>query len=210
MLSKLGLPSKCVRKRMQMRNNTTMKLLIATTNIGKFNEIEEVLKDLDLELYHLKKNEVVAGKSLKELLTNDDFEEHGETFEENAELKAMHYHELIGLPTIGEDSGIIVDALKGELGVKTRRWGAGANATDEEWIKYFMEVMKDVPEKKRTARFICAAAFIDGGGETVMFRGQTEGVITHTLEAPLKKGIPLSSCFRPTGHDKVYAALSEQ
>ncbi|MFC1656113.1 non-canonical purine NTP pyrophosphatase [Patescibacteria group bacterium] len=181
-----------------------MKLLIATTNIGKFGEIGEVLNDLDLELYHLK------GEEFNKQLVGDDFEEHGETFEENAELKAMHYHELIGLPTIGEDSGIIVDALEGELGVKTRRWGAGAKATDEEWIEHFMEVMKDVPEEKRTARFICAAAFVDGGGETVMFRGQTEGLITHTLEAPLKQGIPLSSCFRPVGHDKVYAALNEQ
>ena len=143
-------------------------------------------------------------------LKDDDFEEHGSTFEENAELKAMHYHELIGIPTIGEDSGIIVDALKGQLGVKTRRWGAGANATDEEWIEHFMKVMKDVPENERTARFICAAAFIDGGGEVVIFRGQTEGIITHKLEAPLKPGIPLSSCFKPIGKNKVYAALSKE
>ena len=131
------------------------------------------------------------------------------SFEENAKLKAMHYHEKIGLPTIGEDSGIIVDALKGELGVKTRRWSAGAKATDEEWIDHFMNVMDDVPEEARTARFVCAAAFIDGGGEVAMFRGQTEGIITHELEAPLKRGIPLSSCFRPVGSDKVYAALNE-
>jgi XTP/dITP diphosphohydrolase len=181
-----------------------MKLLIATKNIGKFGEIEEVLHDLDLELYHLGSEDV--GESLQ----NDYFEEHGETFEDNAELKAMHYHELIGLPSIGEDSGIIVDALEGQLGVKTRRWGAGEHASDEEWIEYFMKEMKNVPDKERTARFVCAAAFIDGGGEVVMFRGQTEGIITRELEAPLKPGIPLSSCFRPVGHDKVYAALSEK
>lgn len=181
-----------------------MKLLIATTNIGKFTEIGEVLGDLDVELYHLK------GDNFKDLLEGDEFEEHGETFEDNAKLKAMHYRELTGMATIGEDSGIIVDALAGELGVKTRRWGAGAKASDEEWIEYFMKTMKDVPDEKRTARFICAAAFIDGGGEAVIFRGQTEGVITHTLEAPLKPGIPLSSCFKPVGYNKVYAALSEK
>ncbi|MBD3157028.1 non-canonical purine NTP pyrophosphatase [Candidatus Peregrinibacteria bacterium] len=180
------------------------KLLIATQNIGKFGEIKEVLGSLPLELYHLKLDDFST------LLQDDTFEEHGSTFEENAELKAMHYHELIGIPTIGEDSGIIVDALKGELGVKTRRWGAGANATDEEWIEHFMNVMKDIPQHERTARFVSAAAFKNGDGEVAMFRGQTEGIITMQMEAPLKPGIPLSSCFKPKGKNKVYAALSEK
>lgn len=185
----------------KLRQN--MRFLIATKNIGKFREISEVLKDLDLELYHLKTEEMA------EHIKGDYFEETGKTFEQNAEMKAMHYNTLSGLPTVGEDSGIIVDALKGQLGVKTRRWGAGEDASDEQWIEHFMKVMEDVPDNKRTARFVCAAAFIDGGGEVVMFRGQTEGVITKKLEAELKPGIPLSSCFRPAGHKKVYAALSE-
>ena len=180
------------------------KLLIATTNLGKFSEIKEVIGDLDFDLYHLHKEEFAS------VLQGDHFEETGETFEENAEAKASHYHELLGMPTIGEDSGIIVDALRGELGVKTRRWGAGADASDEEWIAHFMKVMKDVPEAERGARFVCCAAFIDGPAELVMFRGETEGVITHELEAPLRQGIPLSSCFKPIGCDKVYSSLSEQ
>jgi len=180
------------------------KLLIATTNLGKFSEIKEVIGGLDFDLYHLHKEEFAS------VLQGDHFEETGETFEENAEAKASHYHELLGMPTIGEDSGIIVDALRGELGVKTRRWGAGADASDEEWIAHFMKVMKDVPEAERGARFVCCAAFIDGPAELVMFRGETEGVITHELEAPLRQGIPLSSCFKPIGCDKVYSSLSEQ
>ncbi|MFC1647657.1 non-canonical purine NTP pyrophosphatase [Patescibacteria group bacterium] len=179
------------------------KLLIATKNLGKFSEIKEVIGDLDLDLYHLHSSNFLAR------LDTDHFEENGETFEENAEAKAMHYHELLGMPTIGEDSGIIVDALHGELGVKTRRWGAGADATDAQWIEHFMKVMKDVPSDMRAARFVCCAAFIDGPGELVIFRGETEGVITRDLEAPLREGIPLSSCFRPNGCDKVYAALNE-
>lgn len=177
------------------------KLLIATTNIGKFGEIKEVIGDLDLELYHLHFEDFAKEMAV------DDFDETGETFEENAEQKAVHYHELFGMPTIGEDSGIIVDALRGELGVKTRRWGAGAKASDEEWIEHFMKVMED--QEERSARFVCCAAFIDGPGEVVMFRGETEGKITRELEAPLMPGIPLSSCFKPKGCDKVYSALSE-
>jgi len=180
------------------------KLLIATKNLGKFSEIKEVIGDLDLDLYHLH-NDDFATK-----LIDDHFEEDGETFEENAKAKAANYHELFGLPTIGEDSGIIVDALSGELGVKTRRWGAGAGASDEEWIEHFMKVMKDVPSDQRGARFVCCAAFIDGPGELVIFRGETEGIITAELEAPLREGIPLSSCFRPVGCSKVYSALSEE
>lgn len=179
-------------------------LLIATQNIGKFSEIQEVLRDLPLELFHLKLDH------FSDKLKDDYFEETGETFEENAQLKAMHYNQLLGMPTVGEDSGIIVDALAGELGIKTRRWGAGEKATDEEWIEHFMKIMKDVPDEKRTARFVCAAAFMNGEGEVAVFRGQTEGIITRALEAPLRPGIPLSSCFRPIGKNKVYAALDEK
>lgn len=188
------------------------KILIATTNEGKFGEIGEVLRDLLVELYHLHSHSLRAknGEIIAEIMKDDHFEENGETFEDNASLKALHYCEIAGMPTIGEDSGIIVDALSGELGVKTRRWGAGEKASDEQWIEYFMNVMKDVPDEKRTARFVCCAAFTDGEtGEVFLFKGITEGIITQQLEAPLKKGIPLSSCFRPVGADKVYAALSE-
>jgi XTP/dITP diphosphohydrolase len=181
------------------------KILIATTNEGKYSEICEVLNDLPAEFYHL------HSGSLARAIKDENFEENGETFEENATLKALHYGEISGMPTIGEDSGIIVDALDGQLGVKTRRWGAGEKASDEEWIEYFMNVMKG--EEKRTARFVCCAAFTDPEkfpGEIFLFKGQTEGTITQTLEAPLRKGIPLSSCFRPIGYDKVYSALTEK
>jgi XTP/dITP diphosphohydrolase len=109
---------------------------------------------------------------------------------------------------LAEDSGIVVDALKGQLGVKTRRFGAGEKASDEEWIEYFLDVLKDVPANKRTARFICHAALLNGEGEIYMFSGVTEGEITFELQAPLYRGLPISSCFRPVGFDKVYAALS--
>ncbi|MBU1446367.1 non-canonical purine NTP pyrophosphatase [Patescibacteria group bacterium] len=183
--------------------NNKHRLLIATTNLGKFGEIEEVLGDLNLDLFHLKNPDISS------LILDDNFEETGETFEENSKLKAMHYGNLTGFPTIGEDSGIIVDALKGELGVKTRRWGAGPNASDKEWIEYFMNVMENVPEKNRTARFICCASFLHND-KISTFRGETEGIITHQLQAPIKPGIPLSSCFIPISKTKVYAALNEK
>jgi|WetSurMetagenome_2_1015567.scaffolds.fasta_scaffold245969_2 XTP/dITP diphosphohydrolase len=172
-------------------------VLIGTMNPGKFMEIMEVLGDLPLNFC-----------TLRDLGINENAEETGETYEDNASAKAKFYHRRSGILTIAEDSGIVVDALKGELGVKTRRWGAGENANDEEWISYFLEAMKDVPPDRRTARFICAAAAVDRDGEVKYFRGEAEGVITSGLEAPIYAGLPLSSCFRPVGFDKVYAALT--
>lgn len=180
----------------------TEKLLIATKNPGKFSEISEVLSGLPLKLL-----------SLKDVGCEDDVEEHGATHEANAILKAQHFFRKTGLPTLGEDSGIYIDAFPGELGVATRRWNGLANASDEKWIQVFLEKMKTLPFAKRGARFVCCAAIIlDEASyeKPFLFIGETRGVITDNLEAPLKPGIPISSCFRPEGKTKVYAALSVQ
>ncbi len=176
--------------------NEKKKLVIATSNPGKFNEIMEVMHDVPFL--------VVSSRDLN---LNNDVDENGETYEENAVKKVRHYFDQTGFLTLAEDSGIQVDALSGELGVKTRRWGAGESAGDEEWIDFFLEALKDVPDEKRTARFICCAAVMNEKGEYKLFKGVTEGVLTRDLRAPIYKGLPISSCFIPEGYDKVYAAL---
>lgn len=174
------------------------QLLVATKNPGKFSEISEVLETLLLKLL-----------SLRDLGIADDIEETGKTHEENAILKARYFFDKTGLPTLGEDSGIYVDAFPGELGVATRRWENLHNATDKEWIEYFLKKMAKVPAEKRGAKFICFAVLILPQDPTPhIFSGETHGIITETLEAPLREGIPISSCFRPQGFDKVYAALT--
>lgn len=177
-----------------------MKLLVATKNPGKFSEIAEVLGSLTVELL-----------SLRDLGLNDEVEEHGDTHESNAVLKARFFYKKTNLPTLGEDSGIYVDAFPGELGVATRRWEGLHHATDKEWVEYFLKKMEEVPAEKRTAKFVCVAALIFDNTsfeKPHIFSGETHGVITPQLEAPLKTGIPISSCFRPVGCQKVYAALS--
>lgn len=171
-----------------------MDLLIATKNPGKFNEIVASLAGLPVKFL-----------SLKDLGIEADFDEVGESFEQIALDKARFYAGLSGLPTVADDSGIIVEALAGELGLKTRRWGAGAEASDEEWLAHFMQRMKD--EKNRKAKFICAAAWSSPDNEKV-FLGEAEGMITETVEAPIQGGIPLSSVFKPLNYAKVYSALS--
>jgi len=175
-----------------------MKILIATHNTGKLGEISSILNGLPVELI-----------SLQELGIKDDVEETGTSHQENALIKAKFFAQKTKLPTLGEDSGIHVDALSGELGVATRRFRGLEKATDEAWIEHFMRQMENVPDKERGAKFICHAAFVYGD-EIIHFSGETRGFITRELRAPLKKGIPLSSCFVPKGFLKVYAELSDK
>lgn len=102
------------------------KFVIATSNPGKFREIMEVMHNVPFDVV-----------SSAELGLKNDVIEDGETYQSNALKKVSHYQRQTGFLTLAEDSGIVVDALGGELGVKTRRWGAGENATDEEWIAFF-------------------------------------------------------------------------
>lgn len=171
------------------------EFLIATKNPGKYREIMEVLSGLSFQFRFL------ADLDIEDV----DFVEDGETFAENAYKKASYYHQKTGLLTLGEDSGLVVEALKGELGVKTRRWGAGEKASDEEWIEYFLARMKGV--ENRAACFVCHACLVGEQGRAD-FDGQTRGQITESLRAPILSGIPISSCFIPEGAEQVYASLS--
>ncbi len=176
-----------------------MKLLIATTNQGKFNEISLKLEGLPLELL-----------SLKDIQVDDStFVEDGDTFEENARKKAKFYAQNSQLMTLADDSGLIVEALQGELGLKTRRWGAGEKASDQEWLDFFMKRMAH--EKNRKAKFVSCTCLVDAQGNVlVQGKGEVSGVITLTIEAPIKPGIPLSSVFKPDHYSKVHSAMTTE
>lgn len=202
--------------------NSGMKILIATKNKGKFGEIKGGLLGggvgfsgcgksvrADFEVEFLGDHQVDDG----------DFVEDGVTHEENARKKAKYYFEKIGDGfdfVLGEDSGIYVDVLKDELGVQTRRWGAGEAASDEEWLEYFMREMgvRAPLFDQRGARFVCNACVVGrvaSGRDEVfeeLFCGETFGHITDQPMAEILPGLPLSSVFLPEGFDKVYAALS--
>lgn len=172
-----------------------MKLLIGTSNKGKIIEMREALTGLNLEIVTpLDLNVTEAPK------------EEGETFADNAREKAWFYHQWSGLPTLADDSGILVEALQNELEIHTRRWGAGANASDHHWIEFFLERMRE--EKNKNARFVCNLCFIDDQGKEHLFEGVCDGTITEELEADYLPGLPISACFKPEGYDHVYSALS--
>jgi XTP/dITP diphosphohydrolase len=173
------------------------EILVATGNIGKFEEIMEFLSGIPS----------IRFLSLQDVGLENDCEEIGNSFEENAFQKAQYFFEKTNIPTIGEDSGVEVDALKGELGIKTRRWGAGENASDEEWLEYFLDRIKD--EKSRTARFTSCAVFFDGK-DSFAFQGFCEGTLLHSPDTEIRKGIPLSSFFVPLGKQKSLARMSKE
>ncbi|MEK7544966.1 MAG: non-canonical purine NTP pyrophosphatase [Patescibacteria group bacterium] len=171
-----------------------MKILIGTTNPGKFKEIHEVLGD---------EHELVMPQ---EVGIHEVPEETGGTYEENAIIKANFYHEKSGqMTTIAEDSGIELEAFPGELGYLTRRWGKGENATDEEWLAHFLEIIRKTENKN--AVFRCTTAVIHKG-KTTIFIGECHGKILSEPQTAIPKGIPISSCFLPNGFEKVYAALT--
>lgn len=172
------------------------KILIATHNQGKFKEIMESLESLPYEFV-----------SLAELQIKEDTDEHGKNYAENAKIKAEFFHKLTGLPTIADDSGIEVDALKGQLGVKTRRWGAGADADDKKWLEHFLERMQE--ETERGGRFLCTIAAVGFEAETQFFEGECVGNILHRPASHIEPGIPLSSVFLPLGSKKVFSALTK-
>lgn len=110
-----------------------------------------------------------------------DFEvpETGETFEDNARLKAEGYCAASGLPTLADDSGIVVDALDGAPGVRSAHYG-GSGLSDEGRVELLLRELRGVPDEKRTARFVCVIAIAAPGAPTQLVRGEVEGRIAHT------------------------------
>ncbi len=142
-----------------------MKLAIATNNAGKVREFSRILAPLGIEAH-----------SMKELGVSLEVEETGKTFEENAYLKAKALFDILHTPVVADDSGIEVDALGGHPGVYTARY-AGEHATDDENIDKLLADMRDIPEGKRTARFVCALCVILSAREHFFLRGTCEGEI---------------------------------
>ena len=128
-----------------------MKLLLATTSRGKFREQKEALEGLGLEIV-----------SLEDFRAVDPPDETGATFRDNARLKALYYHRATGLPAVAEDAGLEVDALGGIPGVNSARW-LGAETPYAVKNARLLELLHDVSEADRTARYVSAVALADEG-----------------------------------------------
>ena len=143
-----------------------MKYIIATHNMKKRNELARILEPLGVEVLTAEQ----AGVELT------DVEETGTTFEENARLKSESGCKETGMPCIGDDSGLMVDALDGAPGVYSARY-AGDHGNDPANIALLLENMKDVHDEKRTARFMCTVCCTYPDGSEIVVSGKCEGKI---------------------------------
>lgn len=146
-------------------DNKKLKLVAATRNRGKLEEIADFLRDLPLEVV-----------SLLDFSGIPDIEETGATFEENALLKAQMVAAYTGNLTLADDSGLEVDCLRGAPGVYSARF-AGEPASDERNNQKLLKLMEDVPPPERGARFVCVMALVLPDGNRYLARGRCEGMI---------------------------------
>jgi XTP/dITP diphosphohydrolase len=172
------------------------ELLIATHNAGKILELNALLANLPLRL-----------RQLSEFPHIEEVAETGNTFAENASLKATQYGRQANLLTLADDSGLEVDALKGAPGVLSARY-AGPDATDAERNARLLAELTLAVGGQRTARFVCAIALHDPStGTTEIFDGKCEG---HIAQHPRgHHGFGYDPLFIPSGHTHTFGELSE-
>ncbi len=143
-----------------------MKLVLASNNAHKLEEISKILSTLGMEVI-----------PQKELGISIEPDETGETFEENSYIKAKTIMEACGLPTIADDSGLMVDALGGEPGVYSARYGGPHNRSDKERLEYLLQKMEHVSDEERGARFVTVITMLLPDGRQVVARGEVHGKI---------------------------------
>ena len=151
------------------------RLVVATTNPGKLREIRALLADVPVTLV-----------GLADMPPVEEPEETGVTFEENARLKALYYHSHLAANgmTVAEDSGLVIDALDGEPGVRSARFLRPDASYPERFAEIFRR-LAERPNQPRTARFVCAVAVVENGRVIYETTGAVEGEIA---EAPSGTG----------------------
>ena len=148
----------------------SVKIVIATSNRHKIREIADKMSDLG-EFSFLPMNEVCPPM---------DIEENGSTFAENAFIKARAVFAATGLPSLADDSGLAVDALGGEPGIFSARYGNLPD--DRSRYEFLLGNMKDIPDGSRGARFVCSIALVLPDGREFGAEGRCEGSIAHKPE----------------------------
>ena len=141
-----------------------MKVVLASKNRHKLVEISKITQKFDMEL-------VLQS----ELGVDIDVEENGTTFEENSLIKAKAVMEATGLPALADDSGIAVDALNGEPGIYSARYGFDDSLDDWGRLELLLKNTEHVPDGQRQAQFICVITMITPEGKVIQARGEIHG-----------------------------------
>jgi XTP/dITP diphosphohydrolase len=170
------------------------RLLVASNNSHKVEELRRMLEPLGLDLV------VPANRGL-----TLDVEETGASFAENALLKAHAFSAASGLPAVADDSGLVVDALGGEPGIYSARYG-GSGLTDMDRCRLVLEKLGDVPWERRSARFVSAIALVEPEGNALEVAGHVDGVIA--LEARGTGGFGYDPIFYFPPAGKTFGEMS--
>ena len=144
-----------------------MRVVLASKNKHKLEEISQITKKFGIEL-------VLQS----ELGVDIDVEETGSTFEENSYLKAEAVMKATGLPALADDSGIAVDALNGEPGIYSARYGFDESLDDWGRLLLLLKNTEHVPDGQRQAQFVCVITFITPQGQVIQARGEIHGELT--------------------------------
>ncbi len=171
-----------------------MKILLATRNAGKLVELQRMLAGGD--------DLQVVG--LAEVPPFPDAPETGATFAENALAKARDAFAATGLTAVADDSGLAVEALNGMPGVLSARW-SGRHGDDTANLELLLAQLTDVPEERRHAAFVCAAAVVAPGGREIVVHGEWPGRIAHAPRG--SAGFGYDPIFVPAGERRTSAEL---
>lgn len=147
-----------------------IEILFATSNAGKAKEVQAMFSDLDVDV-----------KTLREEGIDVEIEENGQTFAENALIKAKAIAGMTDKIVLADDSGLVVDYLNGEPGIYSARYMGEDTSYDIKNAK-ILERMEGVPDDQRTARFVCAMAAIMPDGEVICTEGIMEGLIGYEMK----------------------------
>ena len=175
-----------------LRSAPSTRLLLATRNPGKLVELQRMLTAFD-----------VVG--LADVPQFPEAPETGATFAENALAKARDAAAATGLPSVADDSGLAVDALNGMPGVLSARW-SGRHGDDRANLELLLAQVGDVPDERRGAAFVCAAALVVPGGPETVVHGVWTGRLTRAPRGT--NGFGYDPIFVPDGETRTSAELS--
>ena len=174
-----------------------MKVVLASKNRHKLVEISKIMEKLDIQL-------VLQS----DLGVDIDVEETGKTFEENSFLKAEAVMKATGLPALADDSGIAVDALNGEPGIYSARYGFDDSLDDWGRLLLLLKNTENVPDGQRQAQFVCVITLVTPEGQVIQARGEAHGELLR--EAAGQGGFGYDPIFYYPPYGKTFAEVTAE
>lgn len=175
------------------------EIIVASSNKGKIKEIQAMLEDLNIKV--LPMNEVLDNPI--------DIEETGTTFKENALIKAQTISDITNTIVLADDSGLEVDALDKKPGIYSARY-LGEETSYDIKNQHILDLLKDVPTSKRTARFICAMALVIPDQEAILIEESFEGLINDKISGENGFGYDPIFFFPPCNKTSAQMTMEEK